>query len=156
MELKDVADFVKQKYLAYSLAPDLAHLLSNDDYLIEDLIRFFNHELLALCGCGNPEETYEVIRKLLQIRKEFDESTISYDDVLERYKTDLGLDVTDTKHSGILQFMLYVLDNKEFLEHDEDIEHCRLTKLGKMYLLVLNAWHESVKQQEKLSTLTLF
>ena len=59
------------------------------------------------------------------------------------------LDTEDSLHYGVLQFVLYMLDAKGIVEHGGGISSCWLTKLGKMYLTVLNAWHDREEKEKK-------
>ena len=113
-----------------------------EEYLIEPLMDYYMFERLALCKCGIPEETYEVIRLYLQIRKDWCTDKIEYNGVVHRYLTDLHIDDADELQSGILQFMMYILDDKGFTTHGGSIGGCWLTDDGERLLTVLNAWHE--------------
>ena len=113
-----------------------------EEYLIEPLMDYYMFEELGLCGCGVPEETYEAIRLYLQIRKDWYEDKIEYVEVNRRYLTDLHIDDADELQSGILQFMMYVLDDRGFTDHGGSIGGCWLTDAGERLLTVLNAWHE--------------
>ena len=74
---------------------------------------------------------------------------IKYEEVQKRYKEELHLDTEDSLHYGALQFVLYMLDAKGIVEHGGGISSCWLTKLGKMYLTVLNAWHDREEKEKK-------
>lgn len=96
-----------------------------------------------MCGCGNPEDTYEAIRRYLHIRKLWHKNkNITWDGVKEQYKTQLCIDVDNDIEHGVLQFMMYVLDHYDFTEHGSSIGGCWLTEKGEMLLTVLDAWHE--------------
>ena len=147
MRLSEIAEFVVEKY------PDCCMAVNNDvnkgcredwyeEYLIDPLMDFFSFELLDMCGCGYPEDTHELIRKILTIRSEWQDKKISYEEIKNRYKNDVDLDDSNNNHYGALQFILYILDAYGIVEHGSSIGGCWLTDLGKMYLTVLNAWHE--------------
>lgn len=153
MRLSEIAEFVIENY------PDCCMAHNNvvkqgcreewyEEYLIDDLMDFFSYEIVDLCGCGIPEYTYEIIRRTLTIRKDWQEDRIKYAEVQKRYKDDLYLDTEDKMQYGIVQLILYLLDSREILEHGSSIGGCWLTKLGEMYLDVLNAWNER-EQREK-------
>ena len=74
---------------------------------------------------------------------------VEYEEIQERYKEELHLDTQDSLHYGALQFVLYMLDAKGIVEHGGGISSCWLTKLGRMYLTVLNAWHEQEEKREE-------
>ena len=146
MRLSEIAEFVVEKY------PDCCMAVNNivskgcreewyEEYLIDELIDFFSFEIMNMCGCGCPEYTNELIRKILIIRSEWRDEKLSYDDVIKRYKTDLDLYNENDNHYGTLQFILYMLDAHGIVEHGSSVGGCWLTDLGKMYLTVLNAWH---------------
>ena len=97
---------------------------------------------MDMCGCGCPEDTHELIRKILIIRSEWQDKKISYEEVIKRYKDDLDLDNRNVNHYGALQFILYMLDAYGIVEHGSSIGGCWLTDLGERYLTVLNAWHD--------------
>ena len=114
-----------------------------EESLIEPLMDYYMYEELNLCGCGIPEDTYEIIRRYLHIREDYYTDKIEYKDVLERYKTDLHIKDDDSLQAGLLQFMMYVLDHKGFTEHGSSIGGCWLTNKGRMLLTVLDAWYDS-------------
>ena len=99
-----------------------------EESLIDPLLDFYMHEELGLCGCGNPEFTYETIRRYLSIRNEFTISKIDYHEVIGRYKNDLLIDYNKDIQYGLLQFMMYILDDKDFTTHGSGIGGCWLTK----------------------------
>ena len=110
--------------------------------LIDPLMEYWMHEDLGLCGCGCPEDTYEVIRKFLHIRQDWQEDKITYKEVYNRYKNDLHMDGESNDQFGLLQFMMYVLDSNGFTAHGGSIMGCWLTEKGEMLLTTLDAWHE--------------
>ena len=120
-----------------------------EEYLIDELIDFFSFEIMNMCGCGCPEYTYDMIRIVLNIREDRFEKDIKYEEVQKRYKEELHLDTKDSLHYGVLQFVLYMLDAKGIVEHGGGISSCWLTKLGRMYLTVLNAWHDREEKEKK-------
>lgn len=109
--------------------------------LLEPLMDYYMYGRLHLCGCGNPEDTYEVIRKYLRIREIAITDRQTYDDVQKKYKEDLHIDTEDDLQYGLLQFLMYVLDENGFTEHGSSIGGCRLTKDGERLLTVLDYWH---------------
>ena len=119
-----------------------------EEYLIDPLMHFFSYELLDMCGCGCPEHSYELIRKILVIRSEWQNNKLSYEEIKERYKSDLDLDTDNDNHYGALQFILYILDANGLVEHGTSIGGCWLTELGEMYLTVLNTWHNKEMEND--------
>ena len=119
-----------------------------EESLIDPLLDYYMYEELDLCECGNPEFTYETIRKYLHIREDFHTYNIHYEDVLQRYKNDLHIDTNDSVQYGILQFMMYVLDWKGFTEHGGSIGGCWLTDKGRRLLAVLDAWNAVNSNEE--------
>ena len=147
MKLSEIVEYIIEKY------PNCCMSHNNDvvkgcrekwyeESLVDPLMDFFSYELLHLCGCGTPEDTYEIIRKILTIRFEWQSRKTSYEEVIRRYKDDLKLDSNNSSHYGILQFVMYILDHNGILEHGSSIGGCWLTNLGEMYLTVLNAWYD--------------
>lgn len=154
MRLSEIAEFVVEKYPDCCMATNNVVDKGNredwyEEYLIDNLMDFFSFEVMDMCGCGVPEDTYEMIRKILNIRKSWSEENIKYDELQNIYKEELHLNTKDSLHYGALQFVLYILDSKEIIEHGSSISGCWLTELGKMYLTVLNAWHEQEKKREE-------
>lgn len=82
---------------------------SYEDSLINPLIDHYLYNELNLCSCGSPDTTLEVIRRYLHIRKEWKD--LSYDEVQERYKTELHIDTEDYEQYGVFQFMAYEIDS---------------------------------------------
>lgn len=111
------------------------------EMLVDDLMDYFIYERLELCGCGNPEHTYEILRRLLNLRAKWSKNEITYPEVKERDLRDLGLDTNTGVGNGILQFLLYVLDSKGFMSHGSSVQGAWLTEEGNMFLDVLNEWY---------------
>lgn len=76
MKLSEIVEYIIEKY------PKCCMSYNNDvvkgcrekwyeESLIDPLMDFFSYELLHLCGCGTPEDAYELIRKFLTIRFEW-------------------------------------------------------------------------------------
>jgi hypothetical protein len=106
--------------------------------IIEDCLKEFHYEDLGLCGCGSPEETYEVIRKILNIQSSDKDWKIKQ----QQFSELCNADMDNANYSGLIQFVLYVLDDKGFLEHGSSISSAWLTEKGKIYLDLLNMWKE--------------
>ena len=120
-----------------------------EESLIDSLVNYYMFDVLHLCGCGNPEDTYEAIRRYLHIRKlRHENKDITWDGIKEQYKTQLCIDVDNDTEHGVLQFMMYVLDHYDFTEHGSSIGGCWLTEKGEMLLTVLDAWHEKMENEE--------
>lgn len=156
MKLSEIAEWVIEKY------PDSCISCNNvvingcreewyEESLVDELMDFFSYEIVGMCGCGVPEDTHEVIRRVLHIRKDWEDKKIAYESVQERYYNDLNLDTASALDYGMLQFILYMLDSKDILEHGSGIGGCWLTKLGDMYLTVLDAWYEQDSKNEENS-----
>lgn len=148
MRLSEIAKYVVEKYPDCSMANNndikIGHREdSYEESLIDPLMDFFSFDLLHMCGCGHPDYTHEIIRKVLLIQYEWQEDVISYDEAMMRYKDELGLDYKNENHDGFLEFVLYSLDTNGIVEHGGSICSCWLTDLGKMYLTVLNIWHDT-------------
>lgn len=145
MKLSEIAEYITENYPESNIAYN-NYVIKGcreewyEESLIDPLLDFYMHEELGLCGCGNPEFTYETIRRYLSIRNEFVISKIDYQEVIDRYKNDLLLDYNNDIQYGLLQFMMYILDDKDFTTHGGSIGGCWLTKKGQRLLKVLEAW----------------
>ena len=154
MRLSEIAEYIVDNYPYCCLASnhDFIKGCREDWYeesLIDSLMDFFSFELIDMCGCGCPEDTHELIRKILTIRSEWQDKKISYEEIKNRYKNDLDLDDSNNNHYGALQFIFYILDGCGIIEHGSNIGGCWLTDLGKKYLTVLNAWHDREEKEKK-------
>ena len=144
MNTLDIARYIVRTYkqcsMGYNYTDDgLVELNTyTEDTLVDECLSFFSNDKIGMCGCGVSEDTDEVIRKLLTIRKEKYEDKISYEESIKRYESDLNIDMDDNNHYGLWQFMMYVLDNAGILEHGSGIGGSWLTKEGKMYLYLLD------------------
>lgn len=154
MKLSEIAEFVVEKYPDCCMASN--NIVSKgcreewyEEYLIDELMDFFSFEIMDMCGCGCPELTYELIRRILNIRADKYNNKLTYEETIQRYKDDLDLDDKNDNQSGALQFILYMLDSKGIVEHGSSIGGCWLSKLGEMYLTVLNAWYEQEEKREE-------
>lgn len=147
MRLSEIAEFIVEKYPNCCMARN--NLVDKgcredwyEEYLIDGLMDFFSYEIIGMCGCGRPEDTNEVIRKVLNIRYDWSKDKLKYEEVEQRYSHDLEIDMENYIHYGLLQFVLYMLDSNKILEHGSSVGGSWLTELGEMYLTVLNAWKD--------------
>ena len=147
MKLSEIAEFIVKEYPGSCIAYN--NIVNSgcrdewyEEYLIDPLMDYFSFEVMDMCGCGRPENTNEMIRKILNIRNEWSEDKLKYEDVVKRYGQDLKIDTENEIHYGLLQFVLYMLDSHGILEHGSSVSGSWLTKEGKMYLTVLNAWRK--------------
>lgn len=108
------------------------------DYEIENIIREcldeFEYEDLGLCGCGIPEYTREVIRQILTIQSACE----LYEERQKQYSELCNSGMENENYYGLIHFVLYILDDKDFLEHGCGISSAWLTKKGSIYLNLLN------------------
>lgn len=146
MRLSEIAEFVVKNYPDCCMAENHEYKLGcrddwYEEYLIDPLMNFFSYEIMGLCGCGCPEDTHRVIRYVLNIRNDWMNKNIKYDEVKNRYCSDLHIDLSYDVHHGMLQYILYDLNDHGILEHGSSVGGSWLTNLGKMYLDVLNAWY---------------
>ena len=147
MRISEIAEYLVTKFSQSLLATnDVVEVGCRDvdyeDYLVSEVIEFFNR-YIGMCGCGCPEYTYEMLRKLLRIRLDRSNEELDCGKVSQRYLDDIGLDENQNKdHDGIVHFILYILDDKDIVEHGSSIGGCWLTELGKIYLRVLDIWHD--------------
>lgn len=156
MKLSEIAKYVVKKYPECCMAAN--HDVQDgcreewyEESLIEPLMDFFSYEIIDMCGCGSPEDTYEMIRRLLHIRNNWfngGNTTELWKQKNEQYNTQLHIDHKDNMNYGMLQFVMYMLDSCGILEHGSSIGGSWLTKLGKMYLEVLDKWREQEDKQD--------
>lgn len=148
MKISEIAEYVANNYPDFCTSQSCKVIKGcreewYEENLIEPLLNFYIHEKMDLCECGRPEDTYEVIRRYLHIRKSWSEKSLSYDEVVNSYKVNLHIDDNNSIHYGLLQFLMYVLDSYGFTEHGGGIGGCWLTEDGERLLTVLDAWHDS-------------
>lgn len=100
----------------------------------EDAEGFIETGIFGFCGCGQPSETREYVRKALQLVKDLKEKVwenlMTYDD-WHKQKQDLF------KTDEAEMFMWYWLDNKAFIEHGSAVPGW-LTNDGEEILSDLN------------------
>ena len=132
------------------------------DYLINGLTQkegnilyefYFNE--LKCCGCGCPENTLLFIKNLLNIIYEktkrcdnkdyYDRHYYYYDlyqkelrEVFEFENKQENNNYFSNNQDGIIQFVLYYLDEVEVIEHGTSINGAWLTKKGEQILKILN------------------
>ena len=150
MKLSEIAEYIVKKYPDCCMVEN--HTVTNgcredwyEEHLIDPLMDFFSYEIIDMCGCGSPEDTLEMIRRLLHIRNNWhdgDNSKKSWEQKNEQYNIQLHINYEDEMNYGLLQFVMYMLDKCGILEHGSSIGGCWLTELGKMYLEVLDKWSE--------------
>lgn len=145
-KLKEIMGFIIKEYpegcanhnWINSNYMDIVKNVANiEDYEVENIVEECMNEFtedLGLCGCGCPEKTIEVIRLVLsaQNEDEWDNKTLTLNNIC-------NLDVYSNKnYDGLIQFVLYILDNHGFLEHGGSIGGAWLTKKGELFLELLN------------------
>lgn len=103
------------------------------DNIIEECMNEFIYEDLDLCGCGCPEYTNEIIRLILHAQNQDD-----YHKKEAILNSICGIDTSENRnYYGLIQFVLYVLDSKGFLEHGGSAGGAWLTNKGKLFLELL-------------------
>lgn len=145
MRLSEIAEYMIDHHMEESLESEVVRGNREKWYeesLIDPLMDEFWYHDLGLCGCNCPEDTKEAIRKYLHIRKDFHDKELTYEGVVRRYRTDLGIDEHSQVQHGVLQFMMYVLDKEGYTEHGGSVGGCWLTKKGEMFMDVLDAWYK--------------
>jgi hypothetical protein len=127
---------------------------SDEDMLTEECVKFFLYEQLDICGCGSPWDTAKVIRDFLTIlnkyeiinrenkdSKNFDHRKL-YDEKWLEINSLCGIHITENdNYYGLIQFLMYVLDTKGFLEHGSGIGGAWMTDEGRMLLYVLSKYN---------------
>lgn len=150
-KLKEIMQFVIKTYTdgcaSYNWRNnDYLNIINNkrdiEDYEIDNIIEESLNEFiftdLDLCGCGSPESTYEVIRLILIAQNQTD-----WDNKQNSFNKICGLNMAlNDNYDGLIQFVLYILDSHEFLEHGGSIGGAWLTEKGKLFLDLLNMWNE--------------
>lgn len=87
---------------------------------------------INICGCGNPEYTEEIVIKILESRKIKD-----FHKREQFIKDSIGVDFDKNNMVyGLYQFVLYQLDDKQFLEHGSSISGAWLTEKGEVVLKI--------------------
>jgi hypothetical protein len=98
----------------------------------------FIYEDLDLCGCGNPYKTNEIIRLIL-----IAQTKEGWDNKKNALNSICNIDISENdNYDGLIQFVLYILDSHEFLEHGGCISSAWLTEKGKLFLDLLNIWKQ--------------
>ena len=104
--------------------------------IIDDILNEFNYGDLGLCGCGLPEYTNFVIKEILRIQ-----SITDYNTKKDGFSSLCNVNIKENdNYHGLIQFVLYVLDNHGFLNHGSSVGGAWLTDKGKMYLDILE-WY---------------
>ena len=144
-KLKEIMQFLEKKDPSGNMINYL-DIIENkrnmEDYEVEDIIEKcmdeFIYEDLKLCGCGSPERTWEIIRLIL-----IAQSQDGYENRINMLNNICNINIEDSNnYDGLIQFVLYVLDDHEFLEHGSSIGGAWLTEKGKLFLDLLNMRNE--------------
>lgn len=114
-----------------------------DDYsLLESLDDYFIHDLIGICGCGKPDWMRFLIRDVLKLYEwEHDTDNIVRrseefrEERKRKYEKVFG--VKNIYDSPMALFVVYILNDKELLEHGTGIGGSWITELGRMCLTVL-------------------
>lgn len=146
MNIKEIAKYIIENYPDSCLAHNLHGILDYyyEKLLYEECLNFFLYEKLGICGCGSPWVTANVIKDLLNILYKYETARNrdwqeAYDDKMSSIKSLCGVVIeNNNNYDGLVQFMMYMLDDKGFLEHGTGIGGAWLTNEGKMFLHVLN------------------
>lgn len=140
MELKDILKNVIRLLPNSAFAcnydeSDFEDCTGRESEFIEEALESFEsgNEGLRLCGCGSPEDASLFIYKVLlaQNKEDYDERKTAYSNIFnispeENYTV-----------NGAFQFILYVLNERGFLEHGTSVYSSWLTAKGKCYLSLL-------------------
>jgi len=140
MTIIEIAEYIKSNYPNSCIAYNYDHIniakeyADAEDLLAEDVIKFFYYEVLGCCGCGDPGSTLDVIRQTLWIQSKYRR----WGEKEVAYESSLDLILTKPEHYGAVQFVLYILDDKGFIDHGSCITSAWLTQLGEMFLYALD------------------
>jgi len=107
------------------------------DNIIEECLNEFDSDI-GLCGCGIPEETNEVLRTTLNIQS----SNCTWKERQKQFSDICNADMDNENYSGLIQFVLYILNDKDILEHGGSVGGSWLSEKGKVYLDLLNLQKE--------------
>ena len=151
LNCKIIAKYIIENYPDSCLACNVKDYYFEDYYndrLLEECLNFFSYDILDICSCGRPEDTTSVIKDILNIINDYDNErqdgddkdfNLRYDKKQNRLANLCGIEINDnTNYDGLIQFVLYMLDSVNFLEHGSSIGGAWLTDLGRMFLYVLN------------------
>lgn len=135
----DIACYISREYTNSCIA---VNGYSNVVDAANESFKFFIYEKLGICGCGSPEDTMLVIRDLLDIIFEYSQLEFSeknYEEKRQKLNSLSGSLLTTNNWNGILQFIMYILDDRGFLEHGGSIGSAWISAEGIMlrYLLHL-------------------
>ena len=131
MTLKEIADYCKEKFPDSCLAYNYPKNGTDNEYLLKELHNLFMYEIIGICGCGCPEECERDVRNLLRVYSESPMNPRRVELLNEHFGVESVYD------SSLLQFMVYVLNHVDLLDHGTGIGGSWITKLGKMCLYVL-------------------
>lgn len=130
MTLKEIADYCKENFPDSCLAYNYPENVSEGEYLLKELHDFFAFEIIGLCGCGSKEESEIDIRNLLRACSE-EPASPQRTKALQDY-----FGVNSIYDSSLLQFMVYILNHVDLLEHGIGIGGSWITEFGKMCLCI--------------------
>lgn len=91
-----------------------------DNHTLDHLYRVFYQDL-GMCGCGNPEDAYNLIRDILSLAPFYED---------QRWR----LVETLTGGGAVHHIVLSVLDQAELIEHGSSINGSWLTTKGSWFL----------------------
>lgn len=136
MTVKEISDYIINKYPECCLAYNIKNHLYSDEQLEKECINFFWYEKLNFCGCGTPNAVKKCIRDYLNIINDVKNEDYSYSEQAKRMKERFGFEAV--YDNELLMCFAYTLDVAEFTEHGTAINACWLTEEGKMFLFLLN------------------
>lgn len=114
---------------------------------IEQIMDFFQFEVLGMCGCGCPEESLEAVRRLLHAYAwrgdEFKANTLGEWQAMRKLMWVCEVGIEHVTDDPLWQFMAYQLDRAGLIEHGTSINGAWLTDLGQMCLDFLDNYLET-------------
>lgn len=128
MTLKEITDYCKENFPDSCLAYNYPENVSEGEYLLKELHDFFAFEIIGLCGCGSKEASEVDIRNILRVCSE-EPASPQRKKALQDY-----FGVNSIYDSSLLQFMVYILNHVDLLEHGTSIGGSWITEFGKMCL----------------------
>lgn len=126
---REIANYCISKFPDSCLAYNDSNIHFDEEALVEELDELFSIEIMGLCGCGAPELCQRDIRNILRVfNGEWDDRRKN----LQKY-----FNVQSIYENSLLLFLVYMLNDKDMLEHGTSVGGSWITDLGQMYLTVL-------------------
>lgn len=124
-KLLKIKDYIVENFPKTTLALNKEEFGEHlKDHLLQTLNDVFLHEIIGICGCGDPDLCRQDILNFL------DAYSVEFLEREKKLKKYFG--AKDIYDNSLLLFMAYILDDKELLEHGGSIGGAWITELGQM------------------------